>query len=261
MLFASFSQGGKTRCMEEVASHAQEIDDDVVVIYVTFHDWSNLEDDEQGDSLQALCQRIAFVASRERTGDEDLETAYEAFRKQAYFVEPDDIAKWIAGHRVILMVEELNKMYDLDNSRSFEARRFAKFIRGYFLDTPNRYFLFSSHRLTTGRKFDSFMTSSIFSNRGVIPWALPIIDDLRLACKHLNPFLNRAALAAYFGLNPALIYTHSNYNYAIGEKWKDAITRYETTTPIYERDEQFPHFSAPSFPERLTKFRKIYIYS
>jgi hypothetical protein len=168
MIFASFSRGGKTRCMEEVARHVQEIDDDVAVIYVTFNDWSYLDEDEQGDPLQALCQRIAFVASQERTGDEHLAVAYKAFRKQNYFVDPDDIEKWIAEHRVILMVDELNLLKELDKSRSFEARRFAKFIKTNFMDQSERYFLFSSHKVSTARKFDTFMPNSI-SNRGVIP--------------------------------------------------------------------------------------------
>jgi hypothetical protein len=54
-------------------------------------------------------------------------------------------------------------------------------------------------------------------------------------------------MAAHFGLNPALIYTDANYS----PLPNNAIKRYRTSTPINERDEQFPALLSSVFSGKI----------
>ena len=59
------SRGGKTRSLYEIARmmRAEKPSrDPIAVLFVSFHDFSSLHPGEQRDPLQALCQRIAFIA-------------------------------------------------------------------------------------------------------------------------------------------------------------------------------------------------------
>jgi hypothetical protein len=89
------SRGGKTRALYEIANTMKNDKNEdimeaakdhwggpVAVIYVTFNDNSSVETWEQLDPLQALLQRIAFVASRERNDDEIKLEAYDASQRE-----------------------------------------------------------------------------------------------------------------------------------------------------------------------------------
>ena len=77
LCLARCSCGGKTRALHEIAIRLKEILPDTAVIYVTFKDFSDLNDKDQKDPIGALCRRIAFAALERR----DFQNSKEQYQK------------------------------------------------------------------------------------------------------------------------------------------------------------------------------------
>jgi hypothetical protein len=222
MVLASFSRSGKTRCMKEVGCEANGMDATIRVIFVSFNDWSPISDEDHNDPLQALCLRIAFVCSTERRKDEDKRVAYDDFCAKKYFIKPKELLSWAKGCRLLLIVDELN-LLRFENG----GTEFANFIRNNFLAPKGRYFMFSSHKITTASKFQNLIDGSAASSgRDVIFQSLPVIDDLFKAKQHLSRRLDGAVHAVYYGLTPGLIFTERDGLINFGAKRFSAITKY-----------------------------------
>ena len=209
MALVGCSRSGKTRTLEEIAaSLARNGTYPAVVLLVTFNDYSTspITGEDQEDPLQALCQRIAFAATRiaDHSSSSSLKTAYKLFRRQNYHIDPNRIEDWLAGSRAILLVDELNFLKGL-TSKTPQAYEFGDFIRSNFLSDAGRYFIFTSHVLGTVDSFGAVIDTSAASSRGMDVQTLPRVDNFR-DILHLNPSIDTPLKAIYYGLLPGLIY-------------------------------------------------------
>lgn len=200
MALVRCSRGGKTRALQEIARKLKADLPETAVVYVTFNDSSNLQQWEQDDPLGALCRRIAFASFRHRDFEDSEQ--YENFATAR--VSSDEIIAWLGTTPCILLIDELNLLVELNKRDSSVAIEFAFFLRT-FLTLENRYFIFSSHVLsTTGRLMD-FMER--FNSRQVDVQELPLIPSLSIAREIFKHPLLSAREALYFALVPALIFT------------------------------------------------------
>jgi hypothetical protein len=214
------SRGGKTRALYEIANKMHECRPSrgrIAAIYVTFNDFSSIQPDEQHDPLQALCQRIAFAALKDPLLDEDNKArAFEDFRSQIYDIRPKDIEKWIGSSRVILIIDELNNLTALTDEHSETAKSFGNFVKRLFIQPRGRYFVFSSHVLSTVATLGEFLDTG--SARHVTLQELPLVDSLSTAMKHLHPSLHGAREAIYYGLMPGMVYETANRKVVAGKR-------------------------------------------
>lgn len=82
------SRGKNTRSLYEIARIMRRETcsrDPIAVLFVSFNDFSSLLPDEQKDPLQALCQRIAYLANPKRTASEDIQKAFANFQLQGNY--------------------------------------------------------------------------------------------------------------------------------------------------------------------------------
>jgi hypothetical protein len=89
------------------------------------------------------------------------------------------------------------------------------------LKLEGRYFVFSSHVITTGTQLSAFMESG--SSRDVIVRELPIISSVNVAKSAFNLVSLPPHQALFYGLVPAIIYTAMFDNYPISKR-EQAIT-------------------------------------
>ena len=158
MALVRCSRGGKTRALLEIAKmmHQEERDGKISTLYVSFNDISTLLPKEQKNPLRALCWRIAYMASHDRKS----EVSFLDFQSYYCDIEPGDIVEWLGDTPAILLVDELNNLEELTREKSSEAMVFCQFIKQNFLAREGRYFVFSSHVLTTLGFFGEFVDLS-----------------------------------------------------------------------------------------------------
>jgi len=197
---------------------------EVPVIFVSFNDYSPLGAHDQENPLEALLLRIAFAAWEEidekynaqvkmgqikSSGSKRklLSSEFRAFREQ-YHVTKRDVVEWLGAEPALLIIDELNNLDKLATKDSEGTKEMADFIKTYFLKEQGRYFVFSTHILSTLECFGVYMEHSSSSDRGVLLQELPLVDNLASA-KALKNDLRGAREAIYYGLMPGLIHDRS----------------------------------------------------
>jgi hypothetical protein len=182
----------------------QELPDNPAIIFVTFNDGSPLQPWEQDNPGDALCRRIAFAAARDR--DFRSIRQYESY--QYLQVSLSDIDRWLSNdYPCILLIDEFNQLDVLGKQNSPAAQQLINFLVTRFLKPKNRYFLFSSHIVSTTLQLTEYMDN--LSMRGVSVVELPIIPNLPIACDALKYQDLTARTALFYGLVPALIFESS----------------------------------------------------
>jgi hypothetical protein len=201
------SRGGKTRALYELANamhgYKDYIGGDLASLYVSFNDFSSLEQWEQDEPLQALLRRIAFIASHEQQ-DRNTET-FANFISKKPIVEEAEFLAWLGDTPCILFIDELNNLKLLQKRDSVEAQKFSTFLRRHFVAKENRYLVFSSNLLATLEGFSFYIDTSSASSRSVILQDLPLVNTLEKATA-LNRGLDSPREAVYYGLVPGMIY-------------------------------------------------------
>ena len=203
------SRGGKTRALYEIANkirgYNRTCQADIAVLYVSFNDYSSLETWEQQSPLQSLLRRIVFMASHNDTQKRSIVT-FQDFASKVQHVDPEDFLGWLGDSTpCVLIVDELNNLNELTKRKSPAATEFATFVKLHFIAIQNRYFVFSSHQVSTLEYFSFFVDPSEGSVRPVVLQELPIADTLRKAIA-LKPTLDSAREGIYYGLLPGIIY-------------------------------------------------------
>jgi hypothetical protein len=212
------SRSSKTRTLEELALAlprflAVEGKDPVLVVFVTFSDFSLPTEFDSANPLQALLRRFVFALSSIEHG-RDIAYYTKAFNEFCEKVGPIDhfkITKWLGKSRVVLLIDELDNL-DLSNLdiRSEAAEALGDFLRIYFIASPDRYVLFTSHLLGTVTKFFEIIGRALPSSRGIVRESLPIADDMLEIQEYLNPHGLEVLQAIYYGLLPGLIFDQRN---------------------------------------------------
>jgi hypothetical protein len=196
MALVRCSRGGKTRALKEIAKALKEKMPDACIVYVSLNDYSSLANWEQLDPIGALCRRIAFAASGNPT------EVFKEFRNTK--LTADQISQWLNGCSCVLLVDELNLLTSLEYQESKSGREFATFVKENFLSNINRYFIFSSHVVSTLPALSTYMES--VSNRAILAPELPLIPSLSIASQNLQWADLNPRQALYYGSIPALIY-------------------------------------------------------
>ena len=209
------SRGGKTRALYEIANKIRgykldgQDEANIAALYISLNDYSSLWPWEQKNPLQALLRRIVFMASH-NGGNKRNTGTFDDFTKKTGHVDEEDFLKWLGdadSSPCFLIVDELNNLNQLSKKNSSAATEFGRFIQRNFISTRNRYFVFSSHEVST-LEFFSFLIDP-HPSKGHMPpvilQELPITDTLSKARK-LKSNLNSAREAIYYGLLPGLIY-------------------------------------------------------
>ena len=167
MALVRCSRGGKTRALEELAHSLRKERPGLVVIFVSFNNYSRIRDWEYADPVAALCRRIAFAAlSIEHPSDKD----YDPFALTS--VTMDHIVTWLHDLPCVLLIDELN-LLKMDKS---EAEQLACVLKSHFLTSMGRFFVFSSHVMPSSERLSNFMDS--VSERQVDLRQLPLIPSL-----------------------------------------------------------------------------------
>lgn len=225
MALVRCSRGGKTRALYEIANLKLEHNGNPVsIIYVSFNDFSPLEVWEQKDPLRALCTRIAFAALKTRHYDGSLPAQFTSFQNKHYSITNEDILSWLGDVPALLLVDELNNLSELAVKNSYGAREFARFIKDTFLAQEGRYFVFTSHVLTTLGFLGVFLDPSNASDRHVVMHELPLVDNLSTASSYLYSSLD-AREAIYYGLMPGMIFEWGQ-KHSVAGKRNNAIKKY-----------------------------------
>ena len=192
--FVRCSRGGKTRALIEIAQRLKS-SAQTAVFFVSFNDFSCIEEWEQADPLAALCRRVAFAARRER------HARYKDFAKAD--VKPHQIIEWMGSNPRVLLIDELNLVTSLSSS-SNSSNKLAKFLKINFLVEKHQYFAFSSHVISAVGKLSEYLDSG--SDRSIDIRELPLIHNVLNAMKVFQwPDLD-ARKAIFYGLVPALIH-------------------------------------------------------
>ena len=243
------SRGGKTRSLIEIANmnftHGKQ---KVPVVFVSFNDYSPLDSHDQENPLEALLLRIAFAAWKEIDKKYKpqvkldptesphsktktlLSSVFTAFRKD-YHVTEEDVLNWLGDAPALLIVDELNNLDKLAVKDSAETKKMVDFIKTYFLKEQGRYFVFSTHTLSTLECFGVYMEHSSNSDRGVLLQELPLVEDLASA-KALNENLKGVREAIYYGLMPGLIHDRSKRSpRSVLVKWNSRMNEHNKKTP------------------------------
>jgi hypothetical protein len=193
-----FSRGGKSRVLYEIGRYLREKykkeRKDIVVINISFNDYSPLDPTESTDPVEALCRRICFWFLQKRTDLGNFAAQYNEIRGDK--VDSAKVLNYIGGRPCILLIDELNKLDD--------TKLISEFLKRNFLIAKGRFFVFTSHVLTTEESLRTYMDGN--SNRPVTIRKLPIIPSLNEARKKLFSTLTPDQ-AMFCGLSPALIHT------------------------------------------------------
>jgi hypothetical protein len=194
------SRGGKTRALKELAHSLRKQDSKLVVIFISFNDYSAIQEWEHGDPVSALCRRIAFAALNIRRPNKD---DYDAFAHT--LVTGHDIRTWLGDSPCVLLIDELNLL----NMTKPQAALMADFLKTHFLIRSGRFFAFSSHVVPSSESLSSFMDH--VGERGVMMKQLPLIPTLKEARAKLGWPTMTIREALYRARVPALIsVTHRN---------------------------------------------------
>ena len=244
MALVRCSRGGKTRALNEIANLKFSYNDRaVIVIFVSFNDFSDLDDDDQDNPLQALLQRIAFAALQSRYLENKGKTMHEQFRdfrRCKYSFSSDEIMLWLGDHPALLLVDELNNLNELTVRGSNKAKEFAEFVKQFFIIPQGRYFVFSTHIMSTLESFGALLDPSRASDRTVVLLDLPLVHDLFAARQNLDSALQGARQAIYYGLMPGLIYDRSNKAPdRVAVKRMSAMSSFNQNTTEGEREKAF----------------------
>lgn len=201
MALVRCSRGGKTRALEEIGHCLRKKRPEVAVIFVSFNNYSAIQDWEHADPVAALCRRIAFAALNIKNPSKH---DYDRFAKSN--VVESDILKWLEDSQCVLLIDELN----LFNTTREQANSIASFLKKRFLFDSGRFFVFSSHVLPRSVSLSNFMDS--LSDRGVKSRQLPLVPrNLRDARTKLGWPTLTVREALYRGRIPAFIWvTHKN---------------------------------------------------
>ena len=239
------SRGGKTRALKEIANmdltYGEEAEP-VKTIFVSFNEYSELDYEDQADPLRALLLRIAFEGQKSRhentKGSTDVEK-FREFRKTKYTFSQSDILEWLGETPALLLIDELNNLEELTLLQSEKATAFARFVKDFFLSPCGRYFIFSTHVLSTLECLGEYMDPPAASERYVIVQDLPLVDNLTTA-KVLKSNLRGAREAIYYGLMPGLIFTQGTKpQNAVAIKRQRQVNRYNRETSSERRTRGF----------------------
>lgn len=223
------SRGGKTRALCEIANkmkgyRLERCDSDVkpvACIYVSFNDFTGLEQWEQRNPLQALLRRIAFAA----LSPDDSRTRSDRFvdflMKEPVW-EESAFLKWIGDTPCVLLIDELNNLNKLTEKNSTDAEGFGLFLKREFISKKNRYLVFSSHLLGTFSFLSEYLDRSKGSCRPITLQELPIVPSFQEALT-LKKSLNSVREAMYYGLIPGMIYESNTKGKHIGGKRSDRV--------------------------------------
>ena len=234
------SRGGKTRALYEIANkmhgYNQLCHQNIASLYISFNDYSSLRPWEQEDPLQALLRRIVFMASH-NGGKKRNNGTFDDFVNKKQYIDPRDFLEWLGDSQstpCVLIVDELNNLHELSKDNSPAAAEFARFLKRDFIASPNRYLVFSSHKVST-LEFFSLFVDPCGSVRPVVLQELPITDTLFKALK-LKPDLDSAREAIYYGLLPGLIYESTETRSIVGKR--ESLT-HEFLTDSQNLDKDF----------------------
>ena len=226
------SRGGKTRTLYEIAhmmrnESPQTREDHLAVLFITFNDFMSLLETEKQDEdmLQVFLKRVAFMAtykfekSFSQDPIDDIAIAFDEFRSSSTFYDPELFVAWFGNFDILLIVDELNNLSGLDDGdRKGEAKVLGDFLKKNFLSRIGRYFVFSSHLISTVSDFGEFVQVSHGSYQGVVLRELPLVPNLETATKKLYPGLAGAREATYFGLMPGSIYARATKRKLAGNR-------------------------------------------
>ncbi|CAB9518384.1 unknown protein [Seminavis robusta] len=162
------SRGGKTRTLLEIANMMFKSDerqeDSLAVLLITFNDFMGLSENEKKEEnmCQVFLRRVAFMATYKserkfhKERDIDIHKAFTDFRKSNSYFDQDMFVHWFNefNGEIVLIINELNNLTSLsDRSREEEAKEFGSLLKENFLCQTNRYFVFSSHVISSVSTF------------------------------------------------------------------------------------------------------------
>jgi len=216
------SRSGKTRALVELGKKLRG--EDKNVIFVSFNEKTSFVDGESSSRLESLLARIAYaIAKDEVTSGESL----LHMGKLRFTSTEDHVLKWLDNNDCVLLMDELNKCIGPDIDGSNEV---VRFLRDYFVSTPNRYYVFSTHVSSTNKVVLTLgKASEPSSDRTVHCVGMPLVktrEDWKVLtkCATCHP--------AWFGLSPGLMYTSISEAYTtLPDKWKVA---YEAVHELLE---------------------------
>jgi hypothetical protein len=212
------SRGGKTRALKEIGKSLKSQLPNAAIIYISFNNNSQLKARELTDPLAALRRRIAYAAMKDKPKDFD-DIGDRDFREK-------DLNVWLGDLPCVLLIDELNLVTSLNSD-------FAYYLKENFLSSKGRYFVFSSHIVTTAQKLSDCMES--VSNRPLLAPQLPTVPSLAVAISKLHwPALSARGIL-YYGCIPSLIYEAKRYGESF-EKRQQAIQRCISENLINDRN-------------------------
>lgn len=213
------SRGGKTRALHEIALEVQRQTkravDHVVpvnVLMVSFNgNITPIKPAEKRAPLFALTRRIAFALS-------NIEKTAETFDRMFHplNITEEQVRRWLGNHSWLLLIDELNNLDLVNEQETVENVELAQFLKSHFLVKPGRYFVFSTHEISTGYQLCNFMESN--SDRDTKFKALPLIPSLAATMDAFGDEMHDKGkfsprLAVYCGLVPGLIYLETCNNF------------------------------------------------
>jgi hypothetical protein len=186
-----------------------------------FHSTISLSSQQRSKKIlwQHCASELPLWHARDKT------RAFQQFSSRNYKIEAEHIQDWLGDTPVILLVDELSNLTELTARNSPQATKFGQFIKNNFLGRRERYFVFSSHLLTTLGFFGEFLDPSVGSTRHVILQELPLVTNLTIARDCLYQSLNGSREAIYYGLVPGMIYEKGRGKPIVGKK-QSAVERY-----------------------------------
>jgi hypothetical protein len=211
-----FARGGKSRALHEIEQYFRNHHKDITVIFVSFNDVSSLVAEERADPVEALCRRICFWFLKDRTNSNDFGAQFDEILQCK--VDCKAVLQYLGNGPCILLIDELNQFVKA------ETRALAEFLKTNFLVRKGRFFVFSSHVLTTKQILREFMDGD--SDREVEILKLPTIPSLGEAREKLVSDLTPQQ-AIYCGLAPALIHTWYNLGELVEYKGDPVTLSYD----------------------------------
>ena len=211
MALVGCRQSGKTRALKELARFLKADlsagGGPLGVIYISFGDYSGVTAADLDSPLDALIRRIVFEASCQTTVPDERAAAYESFCRDHCNVDVQRVEDWLFKSRVILLIDELDKLLVPVASPGSRKTRdlLGDFLKRKFVILPGCYVIFSSHTVASLIEFILVVDWSTTSCRSVMLQTLPRVTDFIVAGERLGLSL-RARNAIYYGLVPAMIY-------------------------------------------------------
>ena len=215
------SRGGKTRALKEIAKAVRKSMTDTAAIFVSFNDFTSMEDFEKSDLVTALCHRIAFAALK--TAQSGPRSKFDNFR-ETISIDKRSIVDWLGDNKCVLLIDELN--VGTKDAEIRELRKFYAFLKTHFLQPSGRYFVFSSHVVSTSEHVSTYMES--VSERQVTIKELPVIRNLSEATSALELTEQLSAIRAiYNGLIPSLVLQPTKFDFSKRDDAADQCSKLE----------------------------------